>query len=164
MQQSHTRQPPSPPPPSQLQLAHLLVGRSHECDWPGVQHLPVLTRSRVGDTIDVADIDAVMSASVAAVRELTQLGPALALPLLEFGLSVYQLQVELLRQLKPDVVLTCLQTAHGAVLTDGLMDAALHAVLGYAPRVVHCAAEDLAGVWRDMQASWVAWRGGMSPG
>lgn len=140
------------------------MGRSHECDWPGVQHLPVLTCSRVGDTIDVADIDTVMSASVAAVRELTQLGPALALPLLEFGLSVYQLQVELLRQLKPDVVLTCLQTAHGAVLTDGLMDAALHAVLGYTPRVVHCAAEDLAGVWRDMQASWVAWLGGVSPG
>lgn len=129
-----------------------------------MQHLPVLTCSRVGDTIDVADIDTVMSASVAAVRELTQLGPALALPLLEFGLSVYQLQVELLRQLKPDVVLTCLQTAHGAVLTDGLMDAALHAVLGYTPRVVHCAAEDLAGVWRDMQASWVAWLGGVSPG
>ena len=112
----------------------------------------MLTRSRVGDSIDVADIDAVMSSSVAAVREMAQLGPALALPLLEFGLSVYQLQVELLRQLRPDVVLTCLQTAHGAVLTDGLMDAALHAVLGYAPRVVHCAAEDLAGVWRDMQA------------
>lgn len=63
------------------------------------------------------------------------------------------LQVELLRQLRPDVVLTCLQTAHGAVLTDGLMEAALHAVLGYAPAVVHCAAEDLAGVWRDMQVS-----------
>lgn len=45
-----------------------------------------------------------------------------------------------------------LQAAHGAVLSDGLLDAALHAVLGYAPRVVHCAAADLAGVWRDMQA------------
>lgn len=38
------------------------------------------------------------------------------------------------------------------MLSDGLLEAALHAVLGYAPRVVHCAAEDLAGVWRDMQA------------
>jgi hypothetical protein len=69
------------------------------------------------------------------------------------GLTVYHLHIEQLRQLRPDVVLTCLQTAHGAVLSDGLLDAALHNVLGYAPRVVHCAAADLAGVWRDMQAS-----------
>lgn len=69
------------------------MGRSHECDWPGVAHLPAVTSSRVGDSVDVSEIDAVMSASVAAVAELAQLGPALALPLLEFGLSVYQLKV-----------------------------------------------------------------------
>lgn len=51
-------------------------------------------------------------------------------------------------------MLTCLQTAHGAVLSDGLLAASLQAVLGYVPRVVHCAAEDLAGVWRDMQVGW----------
>ena len=66
---------------------------------------------------------------------------------------MYHLHTEQLRQLRPDVVLTCLQTAHGAVLSGGLLDAALHTVLGYAPRVVHCAAADLAGVWRDMQVS-----------
>ena len=89
---------------------------------------------------------------MAAVQEMAQLGPALAVPLLEYALSVYHLHVDLLLQLRPDVVLTCLQTAHGAVLSDGLLDAALHAVLGYAPRVVHCEAQDLAGVWCDMQA------------
>ncbi|EFN55954.1 hypothetical protein CHLNCDRAFT_145264 [Chlorella variabilis] len=129
-----------------LELASLL------CDWHEVQHLPALTSSRVGDSIPVDEIDAVMSASAAAVREMALLGAHLAVPLLEFGLSVYHLHIEQLQQLQPDVILTCLQAAHGAVLSDGLLEAALHAVLGYAPRVVHCAAEDLAGVWRDMQA------------
>ncbi|KAI3437865.1 hypothetical protein D9Q98_000311 [Chlorella vulgaris] len=134
-----------------LDYGHVLVGRSHECDAPGLQHLPALTSSRVGN-IPVDEIDAVMSASAAAVRELAQLGAALAVPLLEYGLCVYHLHLEQLQQLRPDVVLTCLQAAHGAVLSDGLLEAALHSVLGYAPRVVHCAAERLDGVWRDMQA------------
>ncbi|PSC70726.1 cobalamin-binding isoform A [Micractinium conductrix] len=93
-----------------------------------------------------------MSASAAAVREMSHLGAALAVPLLEYGLSVYHLNTELLRELRPDVVLTCMQTAHGAMLEGQLMDAALHAVLGYAPRVVHCEAQDLDGVWADEQA------------
>lgn len=133
---------------------------------------------------------------------MAQLGPALALPLLEYGLTVYhlhvrgadgsqvlhrlrrsacparlttaaglqavrcprppsslnclpRLQVELLQRLRPDVVLTCLQTAHGAALSGDLLQAALHSALGYAPRVVHCAAEDLQGVWADMQVGGV---------
>ena len=133
-----------------LQLQHLLVGRSHECDWEQLQHLPAATSSRLGDSIPVEEIDAVMvslcglrvgawrahaaeraapfyrqaaavcpasvapatrvhsvrptparhptpaphqSAGVAAVREMAQLGPALALPLLEYGLTVYHLHV-----------------------------------------------------------------------
>ena len=113
--------------------------------------LPVLTSSRVGN-IPVEEIDAAFSASVAAVQEMTSLGPALAVPLLQYGLSVYHLNTDLLAQLRPDVILTCLQTAHSAVLEGELQDAALHAVLGYAPKVIHCAAVDLQGVWKDMQA------------
>jgi hypothetical protein len=37
------------------------------------------------------------------------------------------------------------------MLAEDLLQAALHALLGYAPCVVHCAADSLAGVWRDMQ-------------
>lgn len=176
-----------------LGMAAALVGRSHECDAAEAAHLPAVTSSRLGDSIPVEEIDAVMSASAAAVREMAQLGPALAFPLLEYGearrllaqpacgaevrhlslhqhrkqsprlaryalppsagLTVYHLHVERLQQLRPDVVLTCLQTAHGAVMSGELLSAALHAVLGYEPRVVHCAAEDLEGVWRDEQAS-----------
>lgn len=122
-----------------------------QCDWQQLSSLPVLTSSRVGD-IPIEDIDAAFSASVAAVQEMTALGPALAVPLLQYGLTVYHLDTDLLTQLRPDVILTCLQTAHSAVLEGELRDAALHAVLGYVPKVVHCAATDLQGVWEDMQA------------
>jgi iron complex transport system substrate-binding protein len=67
-------------------------------------------------------------------------------------LSVYHLDTERLARLRPDVVLTCLQTAHSAVLEGELLAAALRAVLGYAPRVVHLAADEMEGVWRDMLA------------
>lgn len=43
-----------------LKLQHLLVGRSHECDWHELQGLPAVTSSRLGDAIPVEEIDAVM--------------------------------------------------------------------------------------------------------
>eukprot|EP00887_Chlorella_sp_A99_P007860 scaffold20.g7860.t1 len=135
-----------------LGLSSYLVARSHECDAEGTAALPALTSSRVGDKLPVEEIDAVQSASVAALRELQQLGPALAVPLLEFGLSVYHLHLDRLISLRPDVILTCLQDAHGAVLSGGLLAAALTVTLGYEPRVVHYAAQTLEGVWQDIQA------------
>lgn len=134
-----------------LGLESCLVGRSHECDWQQLASLPVVTDSRVG-CIPVSEIDAAFSASVAAVAEMAALGPALAVPLLEYGLSVYHLHTERLTELRPDVILTCLQTAHSAILDGDLQDAALRAVLGYVPRVVHCEAMTLEGVWGDMMA------------
>ncbi len=55
-----------------------------QCDWAEATHLPALTSSRVG-SIPVDEIDACMSASAAAVQEMAHLGPALAVPLLEYG-------------------------------------------------------------------------------
>jgi hypothetical protein len=48
---------------------------------------------------------------------------------------VYHLHVDRLRQLRPDVILTCLQAAHGAVLHAELLHAALEAALDYVPKV-----------------------------
>lgn len=112
--------------------------------------MPVLTVSRVGD-IPIAEIDAVMTASVAALQEAALLGTKLARPLLELGLSVYHVDSEALQRVKPDVILTCLQTAHGSILKDELLNAALLSVLGYAPRVVHLMAETVEGSLEDMQ-------------
>lgn len=77
----------------------LLVGRSHECDWPPqAMSAPVLTSARIAHTagqshesathIDAAAIDAAVRASVAA------------------GESLYTLDEDLLRTLDPDVILT----------------------------------------------------------
>ncbi len=68
--------------------ADLLVGRSHECDFPpSLAHLPVLTKARthVGSS---ASIDAEVSASLSS------------------GQSLYELDERLLAELKPDVIVT----------------------------------------------------------
>lgn len=67
----------------------LLVGRSHECDWPpSVASLPVLTSQKVTAT-ESAAIDA-------------QVRAALADP----GASLYEVDEAMLRTLAPDVILT----------------------------------------------------------
>lgn len=72
-----------------LGLESWLVGISHECDWPpSVQSLPRLTGSLVSPSLDPARIDALVSQSIHAHR------------------SLYALDDELLRRLKPDVILT----------------------------------------------------------
>jgi ABC-type Fe3+-hydroxamate transport system substrate-binding protein len=68
--------------------AELLVGRSHECDFPpSLGHLPVLTKARTHGG-DSAAIDAEVSASLAS------------------GQSLYELDERLLADLAPDVILT----------------------------------------------------------
>jgi iron complex transport system substrate-binding protein len=66
-----------------------LVGRSHECDYPhGVEALPVLTSARVGPLPSSKAIDA-------AVRDV-----------LKDALAIYDIDVERLRDVRPDVIVT----------------------------------------------------------
>ncbi|GBG27565.1 Receptor-type guanylate cyclase gcy-12 [Hondaea fermentalgiana] len=68
--------------------AHLLVGRSHECDWPPqVQHLPVLTAQKTTFTTPREVDDQVRSA-------------------LANNESLYTVNAGLLKELKPDVIIT----------------------------------------------------------
>lgn len=65
-----------------------LVGRSHEDNYPAeITHLPVLTGQRTQFTT-CADVDKQVSAALSS------------------GQSLYTLDVELLKQLRPDVILT----------------------------------------------------------
>lgn len=70
----------------------LLVGRSHECDWPsGIVDRPVLTGQRtrsIHEGGDSVTIDAEVRAALAT------------------GASLYTLDEALLRSLRPDVILT----------------------------------------------------------
>jgi iron complex transport system substrate-binding protein len=72
-----------------LGLGDDVVAVTHECDHPGaVAALPRLTRSLIPDGLEPAGIDA-------AVRERVEL-----------GLSLYELDAAVLRQLEPDLILT----------------------------------------------------------
>jgi iron complex transport system substrate-binding protein len=67
-----------------------LVGRSHECDWPagaGLERVPVLTGARTSFTT-AAEVDTQVREHLAA------------------GTSLYTLDTALLRDLKPDLILT----------------------------------------------------------
>lgn len=121
-----------------------------QCDWPELAPCPALTSSRLGN-IPVEEMNDVFSASVAAIQEMKMLGPGLAIPLLQYGLSVYHLDTERLAQLHPDVIITCLQTAHSCILDGELRDVALQTALGYIPKVVHCDGQDLNGIYEDME-------------
>jgi iron complex transport system substrate-binding protein len=72
-----------------LGLGDSVVAVTHECDYPpGVEQLPHLTRSVIGDGLSAAEIDA-------AVRERTGRGEAL-----------YELDDELLEELYVDLIVT----------------------------------------------------------
>ncbi|NBC01162.1 MAG: ABC transporter substrate-binding protein [Bacteroidetes bacterium] len=72
-----------------LDAADQLVGRSHECNHPeGVAALPVLTEATFASATDSAAIDA------AVQKQVTE------------GLSLYEVRLDCLRQVAPDLVLT----------------------------------------------------------
>lgn len=72
-----------------LGAGHLLVARSHECDWPpAVERLPSLTRARFPTSVPGRDIDRSVKA------------------LIERGLAVYEVDAQGLRRARPDVILT----------------------------------------------------------
>lgn len=68
---------------------HLLVGRSHECDFPtSVKHLPVLTAARIDGQATPMEIDVAVRESMSGAQAL------------------YTVDEAMLRALKPDVILT----------------------------------------------------------
>lgn len=135
-----------------LGCSSLLIGRSHECEWDGMESCStVVTKNRLGDSIPIDEIQNVFSASVAAVEEMQMLGAGLAVALIQYGLSVYHVDVETLVSLKPDVILTCLQTAHSGILEGELCDAAFENVLGYVPKIVHTNGQTMEEIYTDMR-------------
>ncbi len=108
-----------------------LVARSHECDHPaGVESLPVVTAPRFEPVGTSSEIDDRVKG------------------LLGDGLSVYRVDVERLRELAPDLVLTQDQCEVCAVsLPD--VEAALAEWTGASPRVVSVKPQTLGDVFGD---------------
>src|SRR5437763_487768 len=106
-----------------------LVGRSHECDFPeSVKRLPVCTEPKFDALGTSYQIDQRVKA------------------ILQEGLSVYRVHADMLRQLRPDVIVT---QSHCEVCAASLRDVeeAVCSWLDARPRVVSLAPDGLDDVW-----------------
>jgi iron complex transport system substrate-binding protein len=116
-----------------LGLEDHLVGRSHECDYPpAVQRLPVCTEPKFPVDGSSAQIDQ---------RVKT---------VLQEGLSVYRVHADVLRTLRPDVILT---QSHCEVCAVSQRDVeeAIGQWLDARPAIVTLKPDSLADVWEDMR-------------
>lgn len=111
----------------------VLVGISHECDYPpSVQHLPRVTTTPIDVQAGSAGIDA-------EVRRLH-----------ESGQPVIAVDSALLRRLAPDLIITQ-DLCEVCAVSDGQVHR-LASLMRPAPRVLSLQARDLRGIWRDIQA------------
>ena len=110
-----------------------LVGVSHECDFPaGVEALPVLTRTRTE----------LPRASGAIDREVRRM--------LERALTVYEVEVDRLRELRPDVIVTQDLCDVCAVSLDDVRTA-LRELAREDTELVSLKPERLGDVWDDVR-------------
>jgi iron complex transport system substrate-binding protein len=116
-----------------LGFADHLVGRSHECDFPpGVEELPICSSTKIPVHGSSHEIDERVKAIVAE------------------GLSVYRVDVDLLRQLQPDLILTQTQCAVCAV-TPRDLEQALCTWVGAQPAILSLEPNNLNDVWNDIR-------------
>jgi iron complex transport system substrate-binding protein len=115
-----------------LSARELLVGRSHECDFPrDVTRLPSLTEPKFPVSGTSYDIDARVKA------------------ILQEGLSVYRVDAEKLEALRPDIIVT---QDHCEVCAVSLKDveATLRAWSGRRVELVSLRPDSLADIWEDI--------------
>jgi ABC-type Fe3+-hydroxamate transport system, periplasmic component len=116
-----------------LGLQDQLVGRSHECDYPEVvTRLPVCTAPKIKTAGSSAEIDQRVKAMV------------------QEGLSVYRVDVERLKQLRPDVIITQDQCEVCAVSLKDVEQAVCDWLMDQT-RIVSLRPNALADVWEDIR-------------
>ena len=116
----------------ELGLRDHLVGRSHECDFPpAVRQLPVCTRPKLNVQASSLQIDRDVKA------------------LLQEALSIYQIDTGLLKQLRPDFILTQSQCKACAVSVSEV-EQAVGGWSGVQPCILSLAPSTLADVWNDI--------------
>jgi len=126
----------------QLGCLDQLVGRSHECDYPPeVQSLPVVSKVQIDIDTSSAQIDAQIKQLAHKTAEPED--PALK------ALSIYNIDVDQLRTLQPDIIFTQTQCEVCAVSERDVMQAIQH-LTGLQPRVVSLAPHQLDDVWEDV--------------
>ncbi|WP_238544340.1 cobalamin-binding protein [Gloeocapsa sp. PCC 73106] len=116
-----------------LGLIESLVGRSHECDYPpGVEDLPVCTRAKINSDRSSYQIDTDVKA------------------LFNNALSIYDLDIETLKQLQPTHIITQDQCELCAV-SFSLVESAVKELLPSQPQVISLQPDTLSQVWQDIQ-------------
>ena len=116
-----------------LGAGELLVGRSHECDYPeDVRRLPACTSAKLDVQADSAEIDR-------QVKNLAQ-----------EAVSVYRIERELLRQLQPGIIITQAQCEVCAVSLPEVEEAVSH-WLGRRPQIISLSPARLADIWEDIR-------------
>ena len=115
-----------------LGFADCLVGRSHECDYPSeVRSLPICTKPRINVNASSQEID----------REVKTL--------LREALSIYELNTETIRALKPDLILTQAQCEVCAV-SLAQVETALRDWAGSEADIVSLSPTCLAAIWQSI--------------
>ena len=110
-----------------------LVGVSHECDYPvSVKNLPILTKPRFSPIYSSQEIDN-------SVQDL-----------LKKGLSVYEVNTDLLKKLAPDLIITQSQCEACAVSLDDVKKA-ISDWVGNKPDIVSLEPNYLDEVWSDFE-------------
>jgi iron complex transport system substrate-binding protein len=113
-----------------LGFADCLIGRSHECDYPPeARSLPICTKPRINVNAGSREID----------REVKTL--------LREALSIYELNTEAIRALKPDLILTQAQCEVCAV-SLAQVEAAVRDWAGCEAEIVSLSPNCLADIWQ----------------
>ncbi|MDB6034811.1 MAG: Periplasmic binding protein [Verrucomicrobiales bacterium] len=114
--------------------AHLLAGRSHECDFPEeIRQLPACTRPNIDSSGSSVEID----------RQVKDK--------LQQALSIYDVDVEQLKALKPDLIITQAQCEVCAVSIDQV-EKAVGNWTNQRPKVISLSPQKLADVWDEIRA------------
>src|SRR5437867_1802500 len=112
-----------------LGLESDLVARSHECDWPpGVKRLPVCTAPRFDVQGSSLEIDQRVKS------------------LLEQAVSIYRVDADLLKKLRPDVIVTQSHCEVCAV-SEKDVELAMDDWLDKRAKIVTLSPNNLAEVW-----------------
>ncbi|MBI4373226.1 MAG: cobalamin-binding protein [Candidatus Omnitrophica bacterium] len=123
-----------------------LVGRSHECDYPeSVSELPICTEPKFNPEGNSAEIHQAIQAFYKgnSSRVLTQANP------LEEALSVYRVRTEVLKELRPDLIVTQSQCDVCAVSLKDVEQAVRELVVSQ-PQIVSLQPDRLSDIYGDI--------------
>lgn len=116
-----------------LGLEHQLIGRSHECDYPAsVKSLPVCSSAKFISGSDSAAID----------RQVKDI--------LSNALSIYEIDKDKVRELRPDVIITQAQCEVCAVSLKDVEDA-LESLLDTETKIISLEPHGLEDIFNDIE-------------